>query len=46
MDKTIKNKSCWKCVENCGARVIIINRNTVYTEKFATHNHSPLVRVK
>lgn len=41
VDKTVSNKTYWKCFENCGARVTIIDRNTVYSESSVGHNHSP-----
>ncbi|XP_060874021.1 uncharacterized protein LOC132947808 [Metopolophium dirhodum] len=42
IDKKIKNKKYWKCIENCGTRVIIISDEfTVHSDKLCNHNHSP-----
>lgn len=41
IDRKIKNKKYWKCIENCGACVIILDEFTVHSNKFCNHNHSP-----
>jgi hypothetical protein len=45
IDKKIKNKKYWKCIENCGARIIIsdnqMNSLYLHSDKFCNHNHSP-----